>query len=137
MKTLEVVAAVIEKDGKFLVAQKPSNHAVIPNKWEFPGGRTDGQAHNVALKRELREEMDGFEVDIERFLGKYTHSYDGKTMIELYAYLCYPKNEPRCLEHQKIAWVDPRNLLFYDMAHIDMEIVRTALVRKTQYPKSS
>lgn len=131
MEKIEVVAAVTERDGKFLVCKKNQNHEIIPGKWEFPGGRIeDGETHDLALKRELREELGGFEVDVNRFLGEYSHSYDGKNIIDLYAYLCFPKNEPRCMEHERIQWVDPRNLLFYNMAEIDMKVVKKVLVRE-------
>ena len=121
MKKLEVVAAVIVKEGKVMIAQKPTGHKVIPN--------TRGEPHQEALKRELREELDGFEIEMGRYIGKFSHSYDGKTIIDLHAYLCTPKNEPTPLEHQRIEWVDPRTLLFYDLAVIDQEIAKRLLKR--------
>jgi 8-oxo-dGTP diphosphatase len=129
MKTLEVVAGVVIKEGRVLIAQKRSDHKVIPGKWEFPGGRTDGQPHNLALKRELREEMDGFEVGLGRYIGKFVHSYDGKTLIELHAYLCIPRNNPNPLEHERIEWVEPNSLIFYDLAIIDKEVASTLIVK--------
>ena len=128
MKKLEVVAAVIVKKGKVLIAQKPANHRVIPNKWEFPGGKTRGQPYKQALTRELREELQ-LEVEINGFLSMYSHSYDGETLIHLHAYLCTPKNEPTPLEHQRIEWVDSRSLMSYDLAVIDQEIAKRLLKR--------
>jgi hypothetical protein len=57
LKTLDVVAAIIEKDGKILLAQRPA-HADQPGMWEFAGGKVEaGETQPEALIRELREEL--------------------------------------------------------------------------------
>ena len=123
MKTLEVVAGVVYDNERIMVAKKPENHRVIPGKWEFPGGRIeDGESDEEALKRELSQEMDGFEVNVEMYLGEYVHSYDGKTEIRLRAYLCTPRNEPNPLEHDRIEWPLVRDLVYYDLAVLDRKI---------------
>ena len=54
---IRVVAAEIERDGRFLITQRPE-HATMPLLWEFPGGRVEaGESDEVALARELMEEM--------------------------------------------------------------------------------
>ena len=58
LKTLDVVAAIIEKDDKILLAQRPE-HADQPGMWEFPGGKVEpGETPQQALVREIMEELD-------------------------------------------------------------------------------
>ena len=57
LKTLDVVAAIIERDDKILLAQRPA-HADQPGMWEFAGGKVEaGETQPEALIRELREEL--------------------------------------------------------------------------------
>ena len=57
LKTLDVVAAILEKEGKILLAQRPE-HADQPGMWEFAGGKVEaGETQQEALIRELREEL--------------------------------------------------------------------------------
>jgi (d)CTP diphosphatase len=57
LKTLDVVAAIIEKDNKILLAQRPM-HADQPGLWEFAGGKVEaGETQPEALIRELQEEL--------------------------------------------------------------------------------
>ena len=57
-KVIRVVAAVVENDGLYLITQRRES-AVLPLKWEFPGGKVErGEADEDALKRELRERLD-------------------------------------------------------------------------------
>ena len=125
MEKLDVVAAVVWDNERIMVAKKRENQGkFIPGKWEFPGGKIEnGESDETALKRELRQEMDGFEVNVEMFLGEYVHSYDGKTEIRLRAYLCTPRNEPNPLEHDRIEWPLMRDLIYYDLAVLDRKIV--------------
>ncbi|EBW2264519.1 NUDIX domain-containing protein [Salmonella enterica subsp. enterica serovar Hillingdon] len=57
IKKLDVVAAIIERDGKILLAQRP-DHADQAGFWEFAGGKVEpGETQPQALIRELREEL--------------------------------------------------------------------------------
>ena len=57
MKTIDVVAAIIERDDKILLAQRPE-HADQPGMWEFAGGKVESsETQPQALIRELREEL--------------------------------------------------------------------------------
>ncbi len=134
METLEVVAGVIfrnKEEGKVLIGQKREDHKVIPGKWEFPGGKMkpiDKGNHEKALDREFDEEF--YDLILERVvrsLGKYNHSYDGRTKINLHAYLCQGRGNPIPKEHARIEWVKPQDLLSYDLAFIDREVTLTLL----------
>jgi 8-oxo-dGTP diphosphatase len=75
-KIIRVVAAVVENDGLYLITQRRES-AVLPNLWEFPGGKVEpGEADEDALKRELRERLDA-EGIIGKKLGEKIHEYDG------------------------------------------------------------
>jgi 8-oxo-dGTP diphosphatase len=75
-KTVRVVAAVVEREGRYLITQR-REQAVLPSLWEFPGGKVErGEADEDALRRELRERLDA-EGKIGRKLGEKVHEYDG------------------------------------------------------------
>src|SRR5512137_1178428 len=57
-RKIRVVGAMIEKDGRYLITQRPPT-ASLPLLWEFPGGRVEpGETDEAALARELEEELD-------------------------------------------------------------------------------
>ncbi len=65
LKLLNVVGAVLFKDNKILLPKRSSNLKVMPNKYEFPGGKVEeNETLKEALKRELYEEL-SIDVDIE------------------------------------------------------------------------
>ncbi|MCC6746641.1 MAG: (deoxy)nucleoside triphosphate pyrophosphohydrolase [Deltaproteobacteria bacterium] len=75
-KSIRVVAAVIERDGQFLITQRRPE-AVLPLLWEFPGGRVEeGETDQGALVRELRERLDA-EAEVGDQLASMVHDYDG------------------------------------------------------------
>jgi len=85
-KLLRVVAAVIERDGLYLISQRRS-HAVFPLYWEFPGGKVEaGEDDPTALKRELREELDA-EIEVGSLLDKKVHRYNTFS-VDFRAYRC-------------------------------------------------
>ena len=94
MRHIEVVAAVIEHDGKILCMERDQGkYDYVSFKWEFPGGKIEeGESKEEALKRELREEM---EMDVEvvsHFLDVY-HEYPDFTM-NMYAFSCKALIQP-------------------------------------------
>jgi len=83
-KTIRVVAAVVEREGRYLITQR-RDQAVLANLWEFPGGKVEaGENDEEALKRELRERLDA-EGHIGKKLGEKVHEYDGyRVALALY-----------------------------------------------------
>ena len=72
MKPLLVAAAVIEKDGKILIAQRKKGWR-FAGKWEFPGGKIEpNETPEECLRRELREEL-GIETEIGDFFCVSTY----------------------------------------------------------------
>ena len=83
-KIVKVTAAVLEKDGKYIIAQRKRSDP-LSGKWEFPGGKIEpGETPEVCLARELKEELD-IEVVVGEYLGSNVHHYD-HISIELMAY---------------------------------------------------
>jgi 8-oxo-dGTP diphosphatase len=71
---IQVVAAVIERDGKYLITQRKGT-AVFPLLWEFPGGRVEsGETLEQALVREVQGRI-GVKVIITEKLGENLHEY--------------------------------------------------------------
>ena len=103
MKITEVAAAVIERPGEFLLAQRPEGKP-YPGYWEFPGGKIEpGEDPRGALARELREEL-GIEVTgatpwITRVYA-YTHATVRLHFWRVHAW----RGEPQPLEDQDIRW---------------------------------
>ena len=120
---LPVVAAVIERGGSVLLAQRPG-YKQQALKWEFPGGKVEpGETAEAALIREIREEL-SCEVCVIRPLPRSTHTYDRMT-IEMIPFVCQlvpGSPEPQPAEHHAIAWVTPSELTSYDLAAADLPV---------------
>lgn len=85
-KTIRVVAAVVELDGRYLITQRRAT-AVLPLMWEFPGGRVeDGETDASALKREVRHRL-GAEIEVGKLISFVSHPYD-HYVVDLFLYEC-------------------------------------------------
>ncbi len=118
-----VTAAVLRRDGKVLLAKRPSR-GLLGGLWEFPGGKVEGgETQAEALRRELREEL-GVEVRVGEAFGVYRHAYT-HFHITLHAYLCeLVRGRPRPLEAAELAWIAPGDLGNYPMGKVDRQIAR-------------
>src|ERR1700679_3119395 len=85
-KTIRVVAAVLEKEGRYLITQRRAT-AVLPLMWEFPGGRVEeGETDAHALKREVRHRL-GAEVEVGKLISFVSHPYE-HYVVALFLYEC-------------------------------------------------
>ena len=119
----KVTAAVIEKDGKVLIAKRRAGDR-HGGRWEFPGGKIDsGETPEACLRRELKEEL-GIEADIGEFICKSSFTYM-LVPLELLVYKArYVSGEFRAIDHDELKWVEPRDLAGYDFAKADRDVVR-------------
>lgn len=86
-RTIRVVAAVIERDGRYLITQRRPA-AVLPLLWEFPGGKVEpGETDASALKRELQHRL-GARIECGKLISFVSHPYDHYT-VDLFLYECY------------------------------------------------
>lgn len=102
-KVTEVAAAVIERPGEFLLAQRPQGKP-YPGYWEFPGGKIEaGEDARAALARELREEL-GIEVRESTPWITRVYAYTHATVRLHFFRVIEWQGEPRPLEDQAIRW---------------------------------
>lgn len=120
---MNVVAAVIERDGRILICQRRGGRHAL--KWEFPGGKVEpGEDSRSALARELREEL-----RIEAAIGDPLHTqtvrYPGGPAIHLEFYrVTNFSGEPVNLQFEQIVWEERRSLPAYDFLEGDVEFVK-------------
>ncbi len=121
MAAVEVVAAVIERDGRILITRRVDG-AHLGGLWEFPGGkRRAGESPEEALRREIREELDTA-VAVGELIETVDWTYPDKT-VRLHFYHCALRGEARPLEGQEMAWVTPAELAGYDFPPADAVLV--------------
>ena len=86
MRTIRVVAAVLERDGQYLITQRRAS-AVLPLMWEFPGGRVEaGETDQQALKRELLHRL-GASIEVGKLISFVSHPYE-HYVVDLFLYEC-------------------------------------------------
>lgn len=123
-----VVCAIILRDDRILIAQRPPDKK-LGGLWEFPGGKVEpGESSAAALHRELQEEL-GCTVRITDTLPPFVHAYSWGS-IELIPFLCEltaDSAEPHPHEHTALAWVERDKLRDYDLAPADVPLL-TALL---------
>ena len=118
--TLVVACALVDTDGRVLIAKRPEGRAMA-GLWEFPGGKVDqGERPEDALIRELAEEL-GIDVT-ESCLAPLTfasHTYEAFHLL-MPLYVCRKwDGEVAAREGQELAWVRPNRLSGYDMPPAD------------------
>lgn len=85
-RPIRVVAAVIARDGRYLITQRRPT-AVLPLLWEFPGGRVEpGESDADALRREVMHRL-GVEVLVGSLISFVSHPYERYT-VDLHLYEC-------------------------------------------------
>lgn len=125
MKSVLVsAAALIDVDGRVLLAQRPEGKSMA-GLWEFPGGKVEtGETPEAALIRELHEEL-GIET-WQSCLAPLTfasHSYDDFHLL-MPVFACRKwDGTPMSREGQALAWVRPQKLRDYPMPPADVPLV--------------
>ena len=108
MEKIEVVAAIIQREGAYFATQR--GYGEFEGMWEFPGGKIEsGESREVALKREIREEL-GVDITIDKFLC--TTDYDYPSFhLTMHCYLCSVKSgEIELREHKSARWLTTKTL---------------------------
>jgi 8-oxo-dGTP diphosphatase len=118
LPTIRVVAAVIERDGAYLITQRRPT-AVLPLLWEFPGGKIEnGETDSEALKREVDYRL-GVEVEPGQLISFVSHPYE-QYLVELYLYDCRLKRgEPSRRNVHDFRWVKSGEFEKYEFTPAD------------------
>ena len=108
MKTIEVVAAIIIKNGQVFATQR--GYGDWKGWWEFPGGKMEpGESSEEALRREIREELDA-EIRIESLLETVEWDYPA-FHLTMHCFICTLLSESLHLnEHEDAAWLSAETL---------------------------
>lgn len=118
-----VTAAVIKKENKFLICQRPKkkNCELL---WEFPGGKVElNETNEECIIRECKEELN-IDIKIEKLIGNIENKN-----LNIYFYLCsIVNNEPVCIEHNKIQWSTIEEISQLPLCPTDEKIL--SLVKK-------
>lgn len=133
MKTLDVVAAILERDGKILLAQRPA-HADQPGMWEFAGGKVEpGESQPKALRRELHEEL-GIEAIVGQYVASHQREVSGR-IIHLHAWHVPDyQGELHAHEHQQLVWCLPEEALTYPLAPADIPLLQAFILLRDARP---
>ena len=108
MKTIEVVAAIIIKDGEVFATQR--GYGEFKGWWEFPGGKMEpGECPQEALKREIREELDA-EIEVKELLETVEWDYP-IFHLTMHCFICSLLSESLHLnEHEAATWLTHKTL---------------------------
>ena len=119
---IKVVAALIKKDNKYLIARRSTGDENVMHKWEFPGGKVQpNETEEHAIEREIKEE---FEMKIKaiKFLNNNICEYPSKT-IDLRLYECeYISGEFHLHDHSEYKFVNKKDIIKYDLCPADIPL---------------
>ena len=121
---IKVVAALICKDNKILIARRATGDPNVLGKWEFPGGKVEAnESEEAAIEREIKEEFE-LTVKAKRFLINNICEYPEKK-IDLRLYECEYLSGEFCLhDHFEYKWVELTKLIDFDLAPADVLLAR-------------
>lgn len=121
MKTINVVAAVIFKDGKVFATQR--GYGEFKDGWEFPGGKVEpGESPEDALRREIREELE-VEVSVGDLIDTIEYDYPA-FHLSMKCFACtIAGGSPHLLEHEAAKWLTSTQLGSVDWLPADVTLI--------------
>ncbi len=137
-KEAHVALGVMERDGKFLIAQRKDPNPMWDRKWEFPGGKVDaGETPEQAVIRELIEET-GLVPTSATLLGTHTHDWtlaDHTLRVNLHLFRC-PVGAGDVVQEEKSAyghaWVSPEEAITYDLLEANANLIKKFLLQSCE-----
>lgn len=134
---ISVAIGVLVREGRVFI-QKRSGTGLLPNLWEFPGGKiVEGESPEQALLREFREELEIEILGIEK-IAMIRHSYT-TFRVSLHAFLCEPANpglEPVLRAAVEARWVTPAELDRYAFPAANRKLIEILREEKTLVSKA-
>jgi len=118
------VAAVIERQGRFLICRRKPEQS-HPLQWEFPGGKVEpGESPEQALARELQEEL-GILGAAGQEITRYQHTYPGRdTILLIFFRVTQFGGEPRNLIFHEMRWEPVEMLGQFDFVEGDTQFIQ-------------
>lgn len=125
---LDVVAAIIERQGKILLARRPMS-ADQPGKWEFAGGKLEaGETQQQAVTRELREEL-AIQARPGRFIASHCCNIAGREVCLHAWHVTHFTGEPTARFHAALHWCTPEEARDFDLAPADVPLLEAFIAR--------
>ena len=120
---VQVAAALIWKDNKFMICQRPA-HKSNALLWEFVGGKAEpGESVEDALIRECREELD-VKVKVKDIFYEVDHTYPDITIHLTLFNAEIIDGEIKMLEHNDIKWIEPSEVDKFNFCAADKDIIK-------------
>lgn len=121
MKTIDVVAAIIQDDKKILATQR--GYGEFEGGWEFPGGKVEeGESPEAAIVREIQEELEAT-IEVERYFTTIDYDYP-QFHLHMDCFLCkLVDGHIELLEHEDARWVDAETIDSVDWLPADITII--------------
>ena len=120
---VEVVAALIWENNKFMICQRPE-HKARGLLWEFVGGKVEqGETKEDALIRECKEELNIL-LSVGGVFMDVIHEYPDLTVHLTLFNATIAEGEPQKIEHNDIQWITPSEISNYDFCPADEEILK-------------
>ena len=121
MKHIEVVAAIIEKEGRIFATQR--GYGEYKDWWEFPGGKIEpGESQEHALVREIQEELKA-DISVEELLCTVEYDYP-KFHLKMHCYICeLLSRKVTLVEHEAVKWLALDELDSVKWLPADIEVI--------------
>lgn len=119
---IDVVAAIIRKDDEILITQRLDN-VHLARFWEFPGGKVEaGESFEVALQREIQEEL-GIKIRVKDEFLTLDYDYPAKS-VRLHFFNCTVlQGDPKAIDVADLRWVTPHDIGNYQFPPADAELI--------------
>ena len=121
---IRVTAAILEKDGKILIAKRKTGDELFAGLWEFPGGKIEeDESPEECMARELKEELN-IEVKVGELISSNKHKYP-QGIFELLAYrVKHISGEIVMNDHDDIKWVTADEMSNFEFPPADIPIIK-------------
>jgi 8-oxo-dGTP diphosphatase len=123
---IPVVAALIRRQGKVLVGQRPDSGS-LARTWEFPGGKMElDESPEQALGRELKEEL-GIEAEVGPLKFAASHTYGKTGILFLFYEVKFWKGQIKTQQHLDLKWVTPKELGLLELPEANSKFLNRIL----------
>lgn len=120
-----VTAAIIERDGKYLITQRLANAKSLPNLLEFPGGKVnENESPENCLEREILEEL-VIKIKVKNLFGREDYIYENGPHIDLIGFYCdYISGKIQHIGIQNHHWMSPHEMRNYNFCPADLVFIK-------------